>query len=116
MINQVELHPYLQQKQLRQFCNAKGIIVESWSPLARARVTEDNVLQEVGRKYGKTEAQITIRWHIQSGLVVIPKSAHKERIQENFNVFDFELDQADMQALNNLDENMRTGVDPESFS
>jgi len=113
-VNQIELHPYLQQGETVAACIAQDIQIESWSPLGgpRGNVLDDPVVAELGTKYSKSAAQIIIRWHIQSGFVVIPKSVHQERIQENIDVFDFELSDDDMQAIAALNRNLRMGPDP----
>ncbi|MBN2893562.1 MAG: aldo/keto reductase [Bacteroidales bacterium] len=114
-VNQIELHPYLTQVELREFCKKHGIIIESWSPIAKGRVSEDKLLQEIGKKYGKTAVQVTLRWHIQLGLVAIPKSVNPERIAQSIDIFNFELTAEEMQQINNLNKNMRVGPDPDNF-
>lgn len=114
-VNQIELHPFFQQRELRAFHEARGIATESWSPLARAQYLDEPTLHALAKKHGKTPAQIVLRWHLDSGLIAIPKSAHEGRIQENFDVFDFQLDEDDMQKIGALDRGMRTGIDPEAF-
>lgn len=114
-INQIELHPYLSQIQLRDFCKHNQIIVESWSPIAKGKVSDDKLLKIIADKYGKTQAQIVIRWHIQNNFVVIPKSATKERIIENFKVFDFKLSVEDTELINSLNKDLRIGPDPDNF-
>lgn len=111
-VNQVEFHPYLYQRELLEFCNANGIVAEAYSPLTAGRRLKDRKLGAVARKYGKTPAQILIRWALQHGLVVIPKSGTPQRIADNAAVFDFEIDPADMQRLDGFDENYRTCWDP----
>jgi len=113
VINQIELQPWLQQSRLREFDAAHGIQTESWSPLARGRAIDDPALAAIGQKYGKSAAQVVLRWHVQLGLVVIPKSNSIERIRENSQVFDFELDDADLAAIAALDAGERTGSDPD---
>ena len=105
-VNQIETHPFQQQKQARKYLDKYHTQIESWGPFAEGRkdLFQNPVLQEVGAKYGKTVAQTVLRFLIQSGVVVIPKSTHKERMQENFNVFDFTLNEADMQKIQALDE------------
>lgn len=117
-INQIELHPYLSQKQLAKFCFSKGIVVECWAPLARAKTASDETLIQIGKKYDKTPAQITLRWQIQRGLVTIPKSVHKERIVSNFKIFDFELSPDDMEIINSLNKNERMfeNGNPDTFT
>lgn len=115
MVNQVELHPCLTQEPLRKYCQKHHIQVEAWSPLMRGQLFEHPLLQELSRKYGKTPAQIIIRWDLQHEIVTIPKSARPERIRENAQVFDFELEAADMARLDALNENRRVGPDPDTF-
>lgn len=106
-VNQVEFHPFLYQKELLAYCRSKGIQIEAYSPLTRGKRLDHPVLNSVAQKYGKTPAQILIRWGLQHGLVVLPKSAHKERILSNADVFDFEIGEEDMQTLDGLNENLR---------
>jgi 2,5-diketo-D-gluconate reductase A len=113
VINQVELHPDFQQKPLRAVHDKHDIRTESWSPLGQGQLLADPVVGNVARKRGKTPAQVIIRWHLQNGLVVIPKSVTPSRIAENFKVFDFELDDADLTALDALDSDAaRIGPNP----
>jgi diketogulonate reductase-like aldo/keto reductase len=112
-VNQVELHPYLYQKDLLDFCAAKGIIVEAYSPLTHGERLNDSKLVAVAKRYpSKSTAQILIRWALQHGLVVIPKSANRRRIFENADVFDFEISAEDMRLLDSFDEELRTCWDP----
>jgi len=115
MINQIELHPRLTQEPLRKFCEANGIAVTSWSPIARGQLLEDPTLLKIGEQYGKTPAQVIIRWHLQNDLIVIPKSVTPERIKENCEVADFELSASDMESVNALNRNERTGTDPDTL-
>lgn len=115
MVNQIELHPRLTQEPLRNFCNEHGIAVTSWSPLARGQLMEEPTLQQIGLTYGKTPAQVIIRWHLQHGLIVIPKSVTPARILSNINVNDFELTQEDMMKIDALNRDERTGTNPEKF-
>ncbi|MBT2232655.1 aldo/keto reductase [Nonomuraea sp. NEAU-A123] len=116
-INQIELHPYFQQRQLREFHEANGILTEAWSPLGQGQgLLGDPALTVLSEKYGKTPAQIVLRWHIQLGNVVIPKSVTPARIKENFEVFDFVLDTEDMAAIGALNTaDGRIGPDPDTF-
>ncbi|WP_019006880.1 aldo/keto reductase [Cohnella laeviribosi] len=114
MVNQVELHPQLTQKPLLAFCNREGIQVESWRPLMQGRL-DSPLLKELADKYGKTPAQIVIRWHLQLGLVTIPKSVRAERIAENADVFDFRLSHEDMLRIDGMNEDKRYGQDPDHF-
>jgi 2,5-diketo-D-gluconate reductase A len=112
-INQIELHPRFQQRALREACAARGVAVESWSPLGRARQLDDPVLTGLAAKHGRTPAQIVIRWHLDEGLIVIPKTARRERLSENFDVFGFSLDADDRAAIAGLDRaDGRMGPDP----
>jgi len=114
-INQVELHPYLQQPELRAEHERLGIVTEAWSPLAQGAVLEDPTIVEIANAHGKTPGQVVIRWHLQVGNVVIPKSVTPQRIRENIDVFDFELSDDQMQAIAALDRGQRTGPDPDTF-
>jgi len=113
VINQIEIQPWLQQQALRDFDAAHGIVTEAWSPLARGRVLGEPALEAIGAKHGKSSAQVVLRWHIQQGLVVIPKSNSIERIRENSQVFDFELDATDLAAIAALETGERTGSNPD---
>jgi diketogulonate reductase-like aldo/keto reductase len=115
-VNQIELHPHFQQKEVREFCEQHTIQIESWSPIGGTGgyLLENEQLVEIAKKYGKSPAQVVIRWHIQNGFIVIPKSVHEERIQQNIDVFDFMLDSADLAKINSLDNGERRGPDPDS--
>ena len=102
-VNQIELHPKFQQRDKREFHARHNIRIESWSPLGSGRLLQDPDIEAIAKKHGKTIAQTIIRWHLQEGLIVIPKSVHKERIVSNFDVFDFELDAEDLKAINGMD-------------
>lgn len=115
-VNQIELHPRFQQHALYAFHEKHGIRTESWSPLGQGQVLEDPVIAEIGRAYGKTPAQVIIRWHLDRGLIVIPKSATPKRIDENIAVFDFALNAEDIQRIAELDRaDGRIGPDPATF-
>ena len=114
-LNQVELHPLLQQQGLRHEHRELGIVTEAWSPLAQGRGLDHPVIVEIAEAHSRTPAQVVIRWHLQLGNVVIPKSVTPERIKQNFDVFGFELSEADMQAIETLDAGTRTGPDPDTF-
>ena len=114
-INQVELHPYLQQRGLRHEHEQLGIVTEAWSPLAQGLVLEDPAIVQAAEAHGRTPGQVVIRWHLQLGNVVIPKSVTPERIQQNIDVFDFQLSDAQMEAIEELDAGRRTGPDPDTF-
>lgn len=114
VVNQIELHPRMQQRDKRDFHRQHGIIIESWSPLGSGRMLDDKVVGEIAKKHSKSIAQVIIRWHLQEGLIVIPKTTHKERMAENFAVFDFELDADDRDRILRLDQGAggRVGADP----
>jgi 2,5-diketo-D-gluconate reductase A len=115
-VNQVELHPYLQQAELREVHARQGIATEAWSPLAKGGdLLADPVVAEVAQRHGRTPAQVVIRWHVQLGNVVIPKSVTPSRIRENADVFGFSLADEDMAAIGTLDRGLRTGPDPDHF-
>jgi 2,5-diketo-D-gluconate reductase A len=112
-VNQVELHPHFQQSDLHAFHAGQGVVTQSWSPLGQGELIKHPELARIGARHGKTAAQAIIRWHMQCGLGVIPKSVRPERLQENFEVFDFALDEADMAAIAKLDRPAgRIGPDP----
>lgn len=115
-INQYECHPYLAMHDLREFCLEQNIRPEAWSPIMKGRITDVPTLVDIGEKYGKTPAQVTLRWELQHGIVVIPKTIHAERIAENADLFDFELSEEDMKTIDKLDLNERTGPDPDNFN
>ncbi|HET8884397.1 MAG TPA: aldo/keto reductase [Candidatus Saccharimonadales bacterium] len=115
-VNQIELHPQFPQHGTRLLCNQHDIAVESWSPLGGSTgglLTNQKII-DIGHKHGKSAAQIIIRWHIENGSIVIPKSVHAERIEQNFDVFDFTLDADDMAQIATLDTGERIGADPDS--
>ena len=116
-VNQIELHPRLSQEASRAFCKQHGIQVESYSPLMRGQeILADATIQSIAVAHGKTPAQVTLRWHIQHGLIVIPKSVTPARIQENAAIFDFALTPEEMQRIDNMNTNSRIGGDPNTFS
>lgn len=115
-VNQIELHPRFSQAKLRGIHARMGVLTESWSPLGQGKLLEDPLLTRLAASYGKTPAQIILRWHVQLGLLVIPKSVNPQRIAQNLDVFDFELSDADMSAIASLDsEDGRIGPDPGAF-
>lgn len=117
VVNQIELHPAFQQRDKRAFHEKHAIRIESWSPLGSGRLLDDPTLARISAKHGKTVAQTIIRWHLQEGLVVIPKSVNRDRIAANFDVFGFELDADDLKAIDGLDApDGRTGPDPATAS
>ncbi|HVS67734.1 MAG TPA: aldo/keto reductase, partial [Mycobacteriales bacterium] len=112
-VNQIEIHPYLVQDELRAFCAEHQIAVEAWSPIGRGAVLDDPTIREIASRAGKTPAQVVLRWHIERGDIVFPKSMHPERIAENFDIFDFALSGDDVAAISALDRGQRVGPDPE---
>jgi diketogulonate reductase-like aldo/keto reductase len=115
MVNQVEFHPLLTQVGLRKFCKANKIQFEAWSPLMQGRL-DLPILVQLGEKYGKSPAQIVLRWDLQHEVVTIPKSVRQSRIIENADIFDFELSDDDMEAINSQNQNRRFGADPDNFN
>lgn len=107
-VNQVEFHPFLFQEKLLEFCKNSNIQLEAYSPLTRGQKLNHHILVGLAKKYGKSSAQILIRWNLQHGLVVIPKSIHENRIRENIQVFDFQIEEKDMKLLNSLNEDLHT--------
>jgi 2,5-diketo-D-gluconate reductase A len=116
VVNQIELHPALQQRELREFHAGHGILTEAWSPLGQGAALSDPVIAALAQDLGRTPAQIVLRWHIQLGNVVIPKSVTPARIEENFDVFSFELGAAAMERLAGLDAGARIGPNPDRFA
>lgn len=115
MIDQIELHPTLTDTKLRNYLADKDIAVEAWSPLGQGKLLQDPSLMAIGEKYGKTAAQVILRWHLQSDIIAIPKSVHEDRIKENFDVFDFELSAEDMEKINGMNRNEHYGTNPDKF-
>lgn len=115
MVNQVEYHPRLTQKDLQAFCQHHDIQLEAWSPLMQGELLDNAELQEIAKKYNKSVAQIILRWDLQNGVVTIPKSTKEHRIVENASVFDFELTADDMRSIDSLNQNHRVGPDPDNF-
>ncbi len=114
-VNQIEVHPHLTQDEVRAFCAEHQIAVEAWSPLARGHALGDPTIDDIARKAGKTPAQVILRWHIERGDIVFPKSVTPSRIKENIDIFDFELSGDDVEAISALNRNERTGPDPDKF-
>jgi 2,5-diketo-D-gluconate reductase A len=110
------VHPYLTQDEVRAFDAEHGIATEAWSPLAKGAVADDAVIKEISERIGRTPAQITLRWHVQRGDIVFPKSVTPSRVRENFEIFDFELGDDDMAAISGLNRDERTGPDPDRFN
>jgi diketogulonate reductase-like aldo/keto reductase len=115
-LNQVELHPEFPQQELRDYHDSHGILTEAWAPLGQNRgLLDDHRIVEIAEKLGRTPAQVVLRWHVQIGNVVIPKSVNPDRIRENIDVFDFELDDGAMEAFAGLDRRRRLGPHPNEF-
>ncbi|MGY1811372.1 aldo/keto reductase [Blastococcus sp. SYSU D00820] len=115
-VNQIEVHPYLAQEELRAFDADHEIVTEAWSPIAQGKVLDDPVVTRVAERYGRTPAQVVLRWHVQRGDVVFPKSVTPARMEENFALFDFALDEDAMGDISALDRGERTGPDPDTFN
>jgi 2,5-diketo-D-gluconate reductase A len=115
-VNQIELHPRLQQPELRSFHSEHGIVTEAWSPLARGQAIREPAVGEIADRHGRTPAQVILRWHVQLGNVVIPRSVNPSRIEENFGIFDFSLGEDEMVAVAALEESARVGPDPRTFA
>jgi 2,5-diketo-D-gluconate reductase A len=117
-VNQIELHPYFLNAEVRAFNEEHGIATQAWSPIAQGEVLDDPVIEEIAGSVGKTPAQVVLRWHIQRDSIVFPKSTTPSRIEENFELFDFALDDGDMEAITALDkgEEGRTGPHPDKFA
>lgn len=115
MINQVELHPQLTQKELIDYCKKQGIQIEAWSPLMQGQLLDHPVLKEIAETHNKSIAQVILRWDLQHGIVTIPKSTKEHRIIENSNVFNFELSESELSRIDALNQNLRVGPDPDNF-
>jgi len=115
-INQIEVHPYLTQEPLRAFNTAHGIATEAWSPLAQGKVLADPVIVAIAERVGRTTAQVTLRWHLQRGDIVFPKSVTRARVDENFALFDFDLTAAELSDIASLNRDERTGPNPDEFN
>lgn len=114
-VNQIEYHPYLQSPELYEYCKQHGTMLEAWAPIMKGQVMQVPELIAIGEKYGKTPAQVSLRWILQKGVIAIPKSVHRERIFSNKDIYDFELSAEDMQVIAGLDRGYRTGPDPFNF-
>ncbi|HEX6515612.1 MAG TPA: aldo/keto reductase [Nocardioidaceae bacterium] len=115
VVNQIEVHPYFAQDGVRSFNAQHRIATEAWAPIAQGRVVDDPTLTRIGGEHGKTPAQVALRWHLQRGDIVFPKSVRRSRMEENFDVFDFELSEVEMADIGSLDRNDRIGPDPDTF-
>jgi 2,5-diketo-D-gluconate reductase A len=115
-VNQIELHPHLQQPEMREYDRSHGIATEAWSPIGQGKgVIDDDRIGSIAQAHGKTPAQVTLRWHIQLGNIIFPKSVTESRIRENFEIFDFELTDDEMSTIGSLDQGKRLGPDPDQF-
>ncbi|SFT63460.1 2,5-diketo-D-gluconate reductase A [Geodermatophilus amargosae] len=114
-VNQIEVHPYLANDEVRAFDADHEIVTEAWSPIAQGKVLDDPAVTTIAETLGKTPAQVVLRWHVQRGDVVFPKSVTRERVEQNFALFDFELDAGQMATITGLDRGERTGPDPDTF-
>jgi 2,5-diketo-D-gluconate reductase A len=114
-VNQIEVHPYLTQDDVRTFCAEHQIAIEAWSPIAQGRVLGDPEIATIAERTGKSPAQVVLRWHIERGDIVFPKSVTPARIRENIDIFDFELSAQDMETISALNKDLRTGPDPDTF-
>lgn len=115
VINQVENHPMLTQEELRTYCRENDIAIEAWAPIARNQLANEPVLTHLARKHGKSVSQVILRWHLQNGTVIIPKSVNRDRIRENSEIFDFELSQEEMNRISGLNKDERLGPNPDEF-
>ncbi|MPM35252.1 Glyoxal reductase [bioreactor metagenome] len=115
-VNQMEFNPQMQDNDILKMCTEKGILLEAWSPLGSGACLNDENLKTIGGSHGKSEAQVIIRWLLQKGIVVFPKSVHENRIIENADVFDFTLNDEEMALINGMNKNLRTGPDPDTFN
>jgi 2,5-diketo-D-gluconate reductase A len=114
-VNQIEVHPYLTQDDVRTFCAEHQIAIEAWSPIAQGQVLGDPEIATIAERTGKSPAQVVLRWHIERGDIVFPKSVTPARIRENIDIFDFELSAQDMETISALNKDLRTGPDPDTF-
>ncbi len=115
-VNQIEVHPYFTNDEVRAFNSEHGIATEAWSPIAQGNVLQDETVTRIAGNLGRTPAQVTLRWHIQRGDIVFPKSVTRSRVEENFQLFDFELSAEDMTAITALDRDGRQGPNPDEFN
>ena len=116
-VNQIEVHPYLTNEKVRSYGREHGVLTEAWSPIAQGKVLADPTIERIAGVAGRSPAQVVLRWHIQRGDIVFPKSVSPDRMKSNFELFDFELNNVDMDAISHLDrgESGRTGPDPDRF-
>jgi 2,5-diketo-D-gluconate reductase A len=115
-VNQIEVHPYLTNEAVRGYNREHGIATEAWSPIAQGGVLDDPTIVAIAERIDRTPAQVTLRWHIQRGDIVFPKSVTRSRVEDNFRLFDFELTEQDLAAIGGLNRDERTGPDPDTFN
>ena len=115
-VNQIEVHPYLTQDEVRAVCAEHGIAVEAWSPIAQGLVLDNPTIKGIATDHGKSPAQVVLRWHVQRGDIIFPKSVTRARVEENFDIFDFELTPGDMGFISSLNKDERTGPNPDEFN
>ncbi len=115
VVNQVEFHPRLQQAELRSFCNKHEIQLEAWAPLMQGGLLEDETISKIATKYGKSNAQVILRWDVQNGVITIPKSVRRERMMQNADIFDFTLTDEEMALINEMNREQRVGPNPDEF-
>ena len=115
-VNQIEVHPYLTQDEVRAVCAEHGIAVEAWSPIAQGLVLDNPTIKGIATDHGKSTAQVVLRWHVQRGDIIFPKSVTRARVEENFDIFDFELTPGDMGFISSLNKDERTGPNPDEFN
>ncbi|WP_018931722.1 aldo/keto reductase [Gracilibacillus lacisalsi] len=116
MVNQVEYHPHLQQRSLHEFCKQHNIQLEAWSPLKQGKILDDPTLTDIAKRHGKSTAQVILRWDLQQEVVTIPKSVKQHRIQDNADVFDFELTEEEMKLIQDMNKDEHVGPDPDEFN
>ncbi|EPZ50906.1 aldo/keto reductase [Alicyclobacillus acidoterrestris] len=114
-VNQVEYHPRLTQEPLKAFCESQQIQLEAWAPLMRGRLLDNDVILDIAKKYGKTPSQVILRWDLDTKVITIPKSVHRARIEENADIFDFQLNAEEISRIGQLNQNERTGPDPDEM-
>ncbi|GEO26194.1 glyoxal reductase [Alicyclobacillus acidoterrestris] len=114
-VNQVEYHPRLTQESLKAFCESQQIQLEAWAPLMRGRLLDNDVILDIAKKYGKTPSQVILRWDLDTKVITIPKSVHRARIEENADIFDFQLNAEEIARIGQLNQNERTGPDPDEM-
>jgi len=115
-VNQIEVNPHLTNEKVRSYDVEHGIATEAWSPIARGRVLDEPAIVAIAQRVGRSPAQVTLRWHVQRGDIIFPKSVHAVRLRENLELFDFELTDDDLAAISALNRDQRTGPDPDAFA